>query len=294
VQLRAVRVAADGFPVAVTCRILGVSRSGFYDWSTRPVSAREQADTALLATITEIHVMSRASYGAPRVHAELRLGLGVACGRKRVARLMRTAGIAGICHRRKRGRDRPLPAPHDDLVQRRFVAEAPDQLWATDITEHPTAGGKVYCCAVIDAYSRMIVGWSIADHMRTELVVDALQMATWRRQPQPGAILHSDRGSQGGFNWSSQHLVISEVLDGASTAGGRSGSAGADEISGPSPVPARDRVRVLGRDRQRPASRAGCARRRRVTSGGLSLVPPRWRHAPLRSDAAHGPVLGVS
>lgn len=189
-------LAAHGFPVAVTCRILGLSRSGFYDWSTRPPSTRAQADITLLATITQIHETSRASYGAPRVHAELRLGLGIHCGRKRVARLMRAAGITGISHRRKHGRDRPLPAPHDDLVQRKFVAQAPDQLWATDITEHPTAGGKVYWCAVIDAYSRMIVGWSIADHMRTELVVDALQMATWRRRPGPGSILHSDRGSQ--------------------------------------------------------------------------------------------------
>ncbi|BBF99329.1 MULTISPECIES: IS3 family transposase [Pseudonocardia] len=189
-------LAADGIPVAVTCRVLRVSRSGFYDWSSRAPSARATADAALTATIVEIHVMSRRSYGAPRVHAELRLGLGVRCARKRVARLMRVAGIAGISHRRKRGRDRPLPAPHDDLVQRRFVADEPDQLWATDITEHPAASGKVYCCAVIDAFSRMIVGWSIADHMRTELVVDALQMALWRRQPQPGAILHADRGSQ--------------------------------------------------------------------------------------------------
>jgi transposase InsO family protein len=189
-------LAADGIPVAVTCRVLRVSRSGFYDWAARAPSARAVADAALTETIVEIHVMSRRSYGAPRVHAELRLGLGVRCGRKRVAHLMRVAGIAGISHRRKRGRGRPLPAPHDDLVQRRFVAEGPDQLWATDITEHPTTSGKVYCCAVIDAYSRMIVGWSIADHMRTELVVDALQMALWRRHPQPGAILHADRGSQ--------------------------------------------------------------------------------------------------
>lgn len=207
-------LAADGIPVAVTCRVLRVSRSGFYDWATRVPSARAVADAALTATIVEIHAMSRRSYGAPRVHAELRLGLGVRCGRKRVARLMRAAGVAGICHRRKRGRDRPLPAPHDDLVQRRFRAEGPDQLWATDITEHPTSSGKVYCCAVIDAYSRMIVGWSIADHMRTELVVDALQMALWRRQPQPGAILHADRGSQGGFNRSSQHLDLGGVRRG--------------------------------------------------------------------------------
>ena len=162
-------LAADGVPVAVTCRVLGVSRSGFYDWATRPPSPRALADAALSVTITEIHRGSRRSYGAPRVHAELRMARDIRCGRKRVARLMRTARIAGICHRRKRGRGRPIPAPHDDLVQRRFVADGPDLLWATDITEHPTAAGKVYCCAVIDAYSRMIVGWSLADHMRTEL-----------------------------------------------------------------------------------------------------------------------------
>lgn len=189
-------LAADGIPVAVTCRVLRVSRSGFYEWSSRTPSARAVADAELTATIVEIHTMSRHSYGAPRVHAELRMAREVRCGRKRVARLMRAAGITGICHQRKRRGQRPAPAPHDDLVQRRFTADAPDRLWATDITEHPTTAGKVYCCAVIDAYSRMIVGWSIAEHMRTELVVDALQMATWRRRPAPGAIVHADRGSQ--------------------------------------------------------------------------------------------------
>ncbi|MFP5023468.1 IS3 family transposase [Pseudonocardia phyllosphaerae] len=181
----------------MTCRVLGVSRSGYYDWATRPPSARAVADAALSATIVEIHTGARRSYGAPRVHSELRMARDIRCGRKRVARLMRTAGITGICHRRTRSGQRPAPAPHDDLVRRRFVADAPDRLWATDITEHPTAtGGKVYCCAVIDAYSRMIVGWSIAEHMRSELVVDALQMATWRRRPAPGAIVHADRGAQ--------------------------------------------------------------------------------------------------
>lgn len=188
-------LAADGFPVAVTCRVLGTSRSGFYEVRARPRSPREVADAALTATIRQVHEMSRGSYGAPRVHAELHLGLGIRIGRKRVARLMRADGLAGICHRRKRGRHHPAPAPHEDLVQRRFVADAPDRLWATDVTEHPTGTGKVYCAAVIDAYSRMVVGWSIADHMRTELVVDALQMATWRRRPAPGTVVHSDRGS---------------------------------------------------------------------------------------------------
>ena len=107
---------------------------------------------------------------------------------------MRHAGLAGVCHRRKRRGQRPLPAPHEDLVQRRFTADGPDRLWCTDITEHPT--GKVYCAAVLDVFTRKIVGWSIADHMRSELVVDALQMATWRRRPQPGTIVHADRGAQ--------------------------------------------------------------------------------------------------
>jgi transposase InsO family protein len=119
---------------------------------------------------------------------------------------MRTTGLAGVCHRRKHRRTSPAPAVHEDLVQRRFVADAPDRLWVTDITEHPTAEGKVYCAAVLDVFSRTIVGWSIADHMRAELVVDALEMARWRRRPPAGAVVHSDRGSQGGFNRSSQHL----------------------------------------------------------------------------------------
>lgn len=182
--------------VTVACRVLRVSRSGYYEWRDRAPSARQVADEQLSTTITAVHTASRGTYGAPRVHAELRLGLGVACGRKRVARLMRTAGLAGVSHRRKHRRAGPAPAVHDDLVQRRFVADAPDRLWVTDITEHPTAEGKVYCAAVLDVFSRTVVGWSIADHMRAELVVDALEMARWRRRPPPGAVVHSDRGSQ--------------------------------------------------------------------------------------------------
>jgi putative transposase len=108
---------------------------------------------------------------------------------------MRLAGIQGVCHRRKRRRGAP-PAVHDDLVKRRFVADGPDRLWCTDVTEHPTKEGKLYCCCVLDVFSRRVVGWSIADHVRSELVVDALQMATWRRRPAPGGIVHADRGPQ--------------------------------------------------------------------------------------------------
>jgi putative transposase len=187
-------LAADGVLVAVACRMLRVSTSGYYEWRGRAPSARAVVDAALTVQIVAIHAMSRGTYGVPRVHAELRLGRDVHCGRKRIARLMRSVGLQGICHRRRK-HGRPAPAVHDDLVHRRFVADAPDRLWLTDITEHPTREGKVYCAAVLDVYSRRIVGWSIADHLRSELVVDALEMARWRRQPD-GTIVHSDRGSQ--------------------------------------------------------------------------------------------------
>ena len=196
-RFRLVReLAADGIAVAVACRVLRVSTSGYYEWRGRAPSARALADAELSAQIVEIHAMSRGTYGAPRVHAELRLGRGVRCGRKRVARLMRKDSLCGL-YRRRGKRRRPLPPVHDDLVRRRFVADAPDRLWLTDITEHPTREGKVYCAAVLDVYSRRIVGWSIADHLRSELVVDALEMARWRRRPPPGqTVVHSDRGSQ--------------------------------------------------------------------------------------------------
>ena len=189
-------LAADGMHVAVACRVLRVSTSGYYERVMRAPSARAVADAALRAEIEAIHTMSRGSYGVPRVHAELRLGRGIRCGRKRVARLMRLSGLQGV-FRRKRKRHHPDPAVHDDLVKRRFHADAPNRLWLTDITEHPTREGKVYCAAVLDVYSRRIVGWSIADHLRSELVVDALEMARWRRRPPVGqTVVHSDRGSQ--------------------------------------------------------------------------------------------------
>ncbi len=189
-------LAVDGMHVAVACRVLRVSTAGYYEWRERGPSARAVADEALSAEIAEIHQLSRGTYGSPRVHAELRLGRDVRCGRKRVARLMRTAGLQGAFRRRTRRRQ-PAPPVHDDLVQRRFVADAPDKLWVTDITEHPTREGKVYLAAVLDVYSRRIVGWSIADHLRSELVVDALEMARWRRRPPRGqTVVHSDRGSQ--------------------------------------------------------------------------------------------------
>lgn len=149
----------------------------------------------LLKQIREIHEQSRGTYGWPRVQAELRLGLGVDVNHKRVRRLMREAGIQGLYRRRRRGCTVRNPAT--DLVNRQFTIDGPDRLWLTDITEHPTGEGKLYCAAVMDAYSRRIIGWSIVEHMRTELVIDALGMATLRRNPEKDrTILHSDHGSQ--------------------------------------------------------------------------------------------------
>ena len=190
--------ACTDLPVSACCRVMKVSTSGFYAWQAHPVRSKDLDDAYLSDTIVDIWTMSRRSYGAPRVHAELKLGLDVRCSRKRVERLMRQAGVAGI-HRRRRGgcTRRDLHAePSDDLVKRAFDPAEPDRLWVMDVTEHPTGNGKAYLAVVLDAFSRRVVGWSIADHMRSELVVDALQMAIWRRRPPAGqTIAHSDHGS---------------------------------------------------------------------------------------------------
>jgi len=152
-----------------------VPRAGFYAWQSRPPSARAVADQALLERIRQIHQRSRATYGAPRVHAELRLDHGVCVSRKRVARLVRTAGLVGCHRRRSRGLTRrdPQAAPAPDLVERAFIADRPDQLWVADITYIPTWSGWLYLAVVLDVWSRRVVGWAMADHLRTELVVDA-------------------------------------------------------------------------------------------------------------------------
>jgi putative transposase len=197
-------------PVKAMCRVLGVSRSGFYAWQARPPSERALADAWLTERIRAIHAANRGVYGAPRVHAELALAHQVRVGRKRVERLMRQAALSGLVAR-KRGRTTvrvPGVRVADDLVARDFRPAGPDLLWVADITYLRTWEGWLYLAAVQDAYSRRIVGWALADHMRSQLVVDALQMAIARRRPDPGLVHHSDQGSQGGFNRSSQHRVL--------------------------------------------------------------------------------------
>ena len=194
--------------IKTMCRVLGVSRSGFHAWKTRAPSARELQDERLTERIGAIHRENRGVYGSPRIHAELRLADGVRVGRKRVERLMRQAGISGLIARKRARTTIRVPGVRvcEDLVDRAFLAAAPNRLWVADITYLRTWEGWLYLVAVQDLYSRRIIGWAMADHMRTELVIDALQMALQRRQPAPGLIWHSDQGSQGGFTRSSQHL----------------------------------------------------------------------------------------
>jgi len=181
----------------VLCRVLGVSKSGYYAWRARPPSERRRQDTLLTEKIREIHSRSRETYGYPRVHAELR-SLGVRCGRRRVARLMRAAGLRGCVRGKKRRTTRrnPRAAPAPDLLCRDFVAARPNKVWLADITYIPTREGFLYLAFILDTHSRKVVGWSMAAHMRTELVVDALEMAVWRRGPVAGLVHHSDRGIQ--------------------------------------------------------------------------------------------------
>lgn len=177
------------------CRILKVSRSGYYAWRKRTPCPRDISNAALLTIIREVHERSRSTYGSPRIHAELHEDYGLRCSRKRVARLMRLAGIVGV-HRRKG--TRRLGAPHsifEDLVGRNFSPAAPNKLWVADITQHHTFEGWLYLAAVLDCYSRKVVGWAMAERADAELVLSAVRMAMHNRRPETGVIHHSDQGT---------------------------------------------------------------------------------------------------
>ncbi len=182
--------------IATMCRVLEVSTSGYYAWRKRPLSARARADAELTLRIKAIHERSLGTYGAPRIHAELSAE-GTHVGRKRIARLLEAVGLCGVSRRKwvtTTVRDRAArPAP--DLVERNFVAARPDALWVADITYIPTWAGFLYLAVVLDAFSRRIVGWAMATHLRTELVLEALNLALWQRRPKD-VIHHSDQGSQ--------------------------------------------------------------------------------------------------
>ena len=187
---------ADTYPVKRLCDAVDVSRSGFYAWRRRPPSPRAVADVELLAAIRTIHVDSRRTYGAPRVHGQLARH-GTRVGRKRVARLMRCHGLVGAHSRRRWRRGRPDVAPAPDRLERDFTAARPNSKWVADITEFPTGEGKLHVAGVRDLCHRGLVGWAMDGHPDAELVVDALVMALSRTVPDPdGLTHHSDRGSQ--------------------------------------------------------------------------------------------------
>jgi len=185
------------FPVRAMCRALKVSPSGFYAWKERGPSRRAMEDAVLTERIRQIHVASDGNYGSPNIHAELR-DEGTRVGRKRVARLMHHAGLRGVSRRRgfvvttqRDAKQRPAP----DLVNRKFVATAPNQVWVADMTYVPTWAGFIFLAIVLDVWSRRIVGWAIGEQMTVNLVLAALNMAITQRKPE-GVIHHSDQGSQ--------------------------------------------------------------------------------------------------
>jgi len=184
------------YPIATMCRVLGVSTSGYYAWRQRPPSPRAQTDAELTGRIRTIHARSKGTYGAPRIHAEL-AEQGAHMGRKRVARLMQAADVHGVSRRKapRTTRRQPAAQPAPDLVQRDFAVSGPNRLWVADITYVSTWAGFLYLAVVMDAWSRRVVGWTMAHHLRTALVRDALDMALHQRRP-AGVIHHSDQGSQ--------------------------------------------------------------------------------------------------
>ncbi len=188
-------MAAEGLLVQTACRLLSVSESGYYEWRRRPPSARAVRHAWLTEQIQAVHTASHGTYGIMRVHAELTLGLGLQVGHNQVELLMARAGIKGLPGNR-RPRPRHETPTATDLVGWMFTREAPNRLWVTDITEHHTYEGKLYCAVVLDTFSRRVVGWSIDSSQTTALVTNALGMAIANLDPQVGLIVHSEHGVQ--------------------------------------------------------------------------------------------------
>jgi hypothetical protein len=277
------------------CELLEVSRAAYYAHRADVPSARQLVDDELTEHIRQVHQASKGRYGAPRIHAELRRS-GHRNARKRVARLMRTAGLCGRRPRRWRRTTIPDPAAaaRADLIRRDFSvnAAAVNTRWCGDITYIPTWEGWLYLATVIDIASRRVVGFALAEHLRTELVADALTNAVAARDPAPEVVFHTDRGCQGGFSWSSQHLVDGGVDgDDARAAAGGAAVSGADPIAGSADggLAAGSRP-VLGGDCAGCQFRGRGAGDRRVVRGRGTVVPARWRCEPLSCPDGVGAV----
>lgn len=213
-----VREQRGGFPVRALCAALGVSRSGFYRWARAPVGRRQLRREALAERIGAVHRRSRGVYGSVRVQRALAREGKAPC-RNTVAAVMRAHGLQGRARRRRVRTTVPRPAVAPDLLERRFAAQGRDRVWTGDITYIKTGEGYLYLAGLMDLYSRMVVGWSMADHLGQGLVIEALKMAVARRSPPPGLIHHSDRGSQYGAAAYRRLLARHQIRQSMSRAG---------------------------------------------------------------------------
>ena len=286
----------DAFGVEPICGAIGVPVSTYYARRSRKSSRRELQDRELVREIHAAREGYRRVYGVRKTWKELRRR-GSVIGRDRIARLMRQEGLEGV----RRGKRKRTTIPDQktverarDLVQRDFSATGPNELWVADLTYLRTWQGFVYLAFVLDVYSRMIVGWQLATHLRTELVLDALEMANGLRRPDAGLVAHTDRGCQGGFNWSSQRLV-EEGCDGSSSAscGGSCGAA-SDAVAGSSVGGAAGgAAAVLAGDRGWVLERGGGRGGGSVGGGRHPLVPRRWWDAIDKPAVSVGSLLVV-
>ncbi len=285
----------SNFTISRMARLLEVSRSGFYAWINRVPSKRVVRQERIEAKVAWFHGESDEVSGSPKILADLRED-GEIISRKTVAKTMRKLGLVGICPRKWKTTtitDHADAYPAD-ATKRKWDTGTLNTVWAGDITYLRTWEGWLYLATVIDTHSRRVIGWAIAEHMRTDLVEDALRMAiTLRGELPEKVVFHTDRGTQGGINRSSQHLVNKEVFDGSSARGRGSCHAASDEIAWASVSAQACGTGLLAADRRRDGQRGRRGRCRRVSAGRIAVVPPRWRHATDRSGRALGQVSVV-
>ena len=290
------------WPITLTCEVLGVSPSGYFehyrrkdiDKPSRPGANKRISDEALLVHIKAIHAEVKQEYGWPRIWKEL-VARGIRVGKERVRKLMQRHGIKA---RGKRKFVVTTDSKHDlpiapNLLQRNFSPEAPNLVWTSDITYIATDEGWLYLTAVLDLFSRQVVGWSMRDHMQAKAVTDALRMAWFRRRPEAGLIFHSDRGSQGGFNRSSQHLNHGGVYGTTRRVDAEVDGARSDAFARCAVASARSGAKVLGADCDRDYERESCRSGRRVAGRRRSLVPSSWRYAIVYVETCVGKIFVV-
>jgi putative transposase len=280
-------------PVAVTCRVLKLARQPYYRWLGAPVTASDLVAAHRADALFDAH-RDDPEFGYRLLVDEAAAG-GQPMAERTAWAICSANGWWSAFGKPRRGKGgRPGPPVHDDQVNRVFTADAPNALWLTDITEHRTAEGKLYLCAVKDVHSNRIVGYSIDSRMKSRLAVAAIDNAVARRAADraevAGCIVHSDRGSQGEFNRSSQHLVITEVCDGETSAAGGSGIKAGDAFAGSADAGPACGAGVLAPDRPRQAHRGRRVGGGRVLAGRVALVSPRWRDAAAEPGRAHRPL----